>query len=101
MFTRLLNLFRQRRINRELRDELATHLETLEEEEIAHGAAPEDARLRARMRFGKPSNYQDSARDADVIRWLDDSWRDLKNACRQLRRSPTFAVSAVLLLGLG
>jgi putative ABC transport system permease protein len=101
MFERLLNVFRQRRLNKELRDELETHLASIEDEELARGATPEDAKRRARLRFGNPSIYGESTRDADVIRWLDDSWRDLKIACRQLRRSPTFAVSAVLLLGLG
>jgi putative ABC transport system permease protein len=101
MFTRLLNLFRQRRLDKELRDEFETHLATIEEEELARGAAPEDARRNAKLRFGNPGIYQESTRDADIIRWLDDWWRDLKIASRQLRRSPTFAVSAVLLLGLG
>src|SRR5215470_17687208 len=101
MFKRLLNVFRQRHLNKELRDELETHLTSIEDEELAGGATPEDAKRRARLRFGNPGIYQESTRDADVIRWLDDSWRDLKIACRQLRRSPTFAVSAVLLLGLG
>ena len=32
---------------------------------------------------------------------LDSIWRDLLYACRQLRRTPAFAVSALLVLGLG
>ena len=101
MFKRLLNLFRQRHLEEELRDEFETHLAAIEKEELANGATPEEARRRARMRFGNAGVYQESTRDADLVVWLDDSWRDLKIAVRQLRRSPTFALSAVLLLGLG
>src|SRR5262245_47106270 len=101
MFRRLLNVFRQRRLDKELRDELETHLATIEEEELARGVAPEEARRRARVRFGNPGIYQQSTRDTNVIGWLDDSWRDLKIAGRQLWSNPTVAVSAILLLGLG
>jgi putative ABC transport system permease protein len=101
MLQRFLNLFRQQRLDKELRDEFETHLDAIEKEELARGAKPEEARRIARVRFGNSGIYQESTRDADVIRWLDDSWRDLKIAVRQLWRSPTFAVSAVLLLGLG
>src|SRR5215475_822338 len=101
MFERFRNLFRQRQLNKELREEFETHLDAIEKEELARGATPEEARQKARVRFGNPGLYHESTRDADVIRCLDDSWRDLKIASRQLWRNPTFAVSAVLLLGLG
>jgi putative ABC transport system permease protein len=101
MFTRLLNLFRQRRLNKELRDEFEAHIAAIEEEELGRGANSEEARRRARIRFGNAGVYQESTRDTDIVRWLDDCWRDSKIAYRQLRRSPTFALSAVLLLGLG
>src|SRR5262249_29876160 len=101
MFDRFLNLFRQQRLDKELRDEFEAHLDAIEKEELARGASPEEARRKARVRFGNPGIYQESTRDADVIRWVDDCWRDLKIASRQLSRSPTFAISAVLLLGLG
>jgi putative ABC transport system permease protein len=101
MFSRLLNVFRRRHLDNQLRQEFETHLAAIEEEELARGATPEDARRTARLRFGNPSLYQESTRDADLVRWLDDWWRDLKIASRQVWRSPTFAVSAVLLLGFG
>src|SRR5215831_14624381 len=101
MFERFRNLFRQRQLNKELREEFETHLDAIEQEELTRGATPEEARRKARVRFGNPGLYHESTRDADVIRCLDDTRRDLKIASRQLWRSPTFAVSAVLLLGLG
>jgi putative ABC transport system permease protein len=101
MFKRWLNVFRERRLDKELREEIETHLASVEEEELARGASSEDARRRARVRFGNIDFYQERTRDTNVVTWLDDLWRDLKIASRQLMRSPSFVVCAVLLLALG
>jgi putative ABC transport system permease protein len=101
MFKRWLNVFRQRRLDRELRDELETHLASVEEEELARGATVEEASRQARLRFGNLDRYQEQTRDTNVVAWLDDLWRDLRIASRQLLRSPSLVVSAVLLLALG
>src|SRR4030095_4417389 len=101
MFTRWFNVFRRRRLDKELREELETHLAAVEEEELARGADPDAARRKARRRFGNLGMYQEQTRDANILLWLDDTWRDLKIAARQLSRSPSFVAGAVLLLALG
>src|SRR5438128_1683312 len=101
MFQRLLNVFLHRRIEDEVRQELESHFASVEEAELARGADPQTARRRARLRFGSLAAYREQTRDANLANWLDDLWRDLKFAGRQLRRNPSFAASAVLLLALG
>src|SRR5208283_1899879 len=101
MFQRLLNFFRQRRLEEEIRQEMGGHLALIEEEELARGATPQAARRSARLRFGNDGLYQDQTRDANLTIWLDDLTRDVKFASRQLLRNPGFTAAGVLLLGLG
>src|SRR5438093_4842918 len=44
---------------------------------------------------------KDDKSDARVVRLLDDLGNDLRYAVRQVKRSPGFAVLAILCLGLG
>src|SRR5580693_4703813 len=101
MFERLWNVFRQRRIEDEIRQEMGSHMAFLEEEERAQGADPSAARRNARLRFGNDGVYREQTREANLAMWLDDVFRDIRFAYRQLLRNPGFAAAAVLLLGLG
>ena len=101
MFERLWNVFRQRRIEDEIRQEMGSHIAFLEEEEAAHGVDRQAARRNAQLRFGNAAVYQEATRDANLTVWLDDLLRDVKFAWRQLLRNPGFALAGVLLLGLG
>ncbi len=101
IFERLWNAVRPNRLNDEIRQELETHFALIEEEEQARGLQPDDARVRARQRFGNPGACRDKTRDVDLAIWLDSFRQDLKFAFRQLARNPGFAISAVLLLALG
>ena len=101
MFERLWNVFRQRRVEDEIRQEMASHIAFLEEDERAQGADPQAARRNARLRFGNDAVYGEQTREANLTMWFDDLLRDGKFAYRQLLRNPGFAAAGVLLLGLG
>jgi predicted permease len=97
---RLRALF-HRRHDRELRDELRLHLELLEDEYKSAGMSPQEAYTAARKRFGNATRLQEESHDLFVFWILDDIRRDIRFTVHSLRRSPGFAVTAVLILTLG
>jgi putative ABC transport system permease protein len=99
-FQRLWNVVRRGHIDDDLRQELDTHLGLIEEEERAHGSAPEQARRNARARFGNPLVHREQAADAVIARWFENACKDVAFAVRRLVRSPAFTLPALLTLAL-
>ena len=59
----LLALFRKRRLDRELDDEILAHLELAERDAIAAGLTPEEARRAARRSFGGIEQMREDHRE--------------------------------------
>jgi len=51
--------------------------------------------------LGSELALRERARERDLVRWLDDFFRDFSLALRALRRTPGFAAVAILTLALG
>ncbi|HXP58859.1 MAG TPA: ABC transporter permease [Dongiaceae bacterium] len=98
---RLQPLFRRRKIESELSDEIRTHLEMMTEANIAAGMSPEEAHYAARRQFGGVEQIKERYRDQRGIPWIEKSMGDIRYSVRQLRRSPGFAVVAILTLAMG
>jgi predicted permease len=89
------------RVERELDDELAFHIERETQDLIARGLDPAEARMRAKARFGSVTVAADECRDARGIAFIDNLVRDVGYAARTFRRAPLSALTIVLTVALG
>jgi predicted permease len=92
-WSRIRNVFRSDRVNREIDEELQSHLD----EAVHAGRDPGEVR----RAFGPALRYRDESRDIRVAIWLEQTVQDLRYAVRLLARTPTFTAVAVLSLALG
>jgi predicted permease len=101
MWKRLVSLFRRGRLDRELTEEIETHLAMQEDVFRREGMTPEAARAAARREFGGVARTMEAYRERRGIGWIETSLADLRYAFRGLRRNPGFAAAAILSLALG
>jgi predicted permease len=100
---------RRPRIEADVDEEVAFHLEMRVAELVASGLTPDAARQRALQRFGDRHHWSTAMTEVDRERaaleqraeWLDDLRQDTTYAVRSLLRAPLFSLLAVLTLALG
>ena len=95
-------LFR-RRLEREMQEEISTHLQRTIERLEASGLPPDAARIAAHREFGNVGAIKDEARDARGGRAIESVLADLRYGLRCLSRTPfsTFTMIVVFALGIG
>ena len=98
---RLLALVRRDRLDRELDDEVQAHLELAEQDGLARGLSPEEARLEARRAFGGIPQMKEVHRDDRSARWIEHVVGDIRYGIVSLRRDPVFTLVAISVLALG
>lgn len=86
--------------DRELREEMAFHLEQKERELVAAGMDPEEARHAARRQFGNPTLLLEESGEAAGLTF-DSVVQDVRYGARLLRRNPVFAATVVVVLAIG
>ncbi len=93
LWSRILNAVHGERLNREIEEELQSHIE----EAIASGHDPEEAR----GIFGSVLRQREASHSIRVAGWLESLLADVRFGWRQLCRNKVTSVAAVLSLALG
>ena len=97
---RLWALVRSRQMDREIDDEITSHLAEATEEYVRQGLSPEEARRAALRSFGGVPQTKEVYREVRSFMWLEDLARDVRHALRTLRKSPAFTTAAAATLAL-
>ena len=98
---RIAALFRRRRLEKDLDDELRSHLEMAIELNARKGMSPADARREALRSFGGLEQTKEIYRDQRGLPMIETTLQDLRFGLRMLRRSAGFSILAILCLTLG
>lgn len=98
---RFKGLFLKDARERELADELESHLQMHVDDNIRAGMSPPEARRVAVMKLGGVEQAKEAYRDRGTIPLLESMVHDLRFTLRQLRKNPAFSVTAVAMVALG
>ena len=82
--------------DRELADEIESHLQMHTDDNIRAGMSPQEARRVAVMRLGGIDQAKEAYRDRVTIPFLESIFQDLRFTLRQLRKTPAFTLTATV-----
>jgi predicted permease len=99
-WSRLGNVFRPTRVEREVDAELRFHLDERVRDLMADGRPREEAERAATRRLGSPLRLREQSLDVKRLAWLDAVVRDVRLGARMLRRNPVVMGAAVVSLSL-
>ena len=92
LWSRITNVLRADRLNREIDEEFASHIE----EAVEQGREPAEAR----KAFGSALRRREESRDVRLIAWLDSLRADAIFGWRQLKKKKVTSAAAILSLAL-
>src|SRR5579864_1865701 len=92
LWSRIGNVLRGDRLNREIDEELEAHIE----EAIARGRDP----VEARRAFGSTLRHRENSRDVRLLSWLESLRADAIFGWRQLNKTKVTSLAAILSLAL-
>src|ERR1700680_4872364 len=92
LWTRIANMFRGDRLNREIDEELESHIA----EAIARGRDP----VEARKALGSALRHREGSRDVRLVSWLESLRADAVFGWRQLVKTKVTSAAAILSLAL-
>ena len=98
---RIKTLFRKRRMDREMAEELEFHQTMLREKLADQGVPKSEVNNAARQTFGDAGRWHERLRELWQFRGLENLLRDLSFSARMLKKSPGFTTVALLTLAIG
>src|SRR6202142_1923232 len=98
---RIRAIFMVSALDRELDQELESHVALMTDENIRRGMAPDEARRAALLRVGGRESTKELHREVRGLPFVETLGKDLRYTFRTLRRDSAFAIFAILIVGLG
>ena len=95
--SRLVNVIRRDRVDRDLEEEMRFHLAARTDELVRGGMPAEDALAQARRQFGNTLLMRESSRDIKLFPRLESILRDVGFGLRLCLRNKTVTAAAVAL----
>src|SRR5690348_12804074 len=92
ILARLQALFFKSRMERELDEELKTHIDLLIKANIERGRTPESAKREALLKMGSRDAARELYRDARGFCFVEDFLQDASFSVRLLLRNPLFVL---------
>ena len=91
----------RKRSDRDFAEEIQAHLELEADRLIAGGMTPRDARAAAERAFGNRTAARERFHESRTWMPLEQLAQDCRYAVRSMRRTPGFALIAILILAIG
>lgn len=100
-FLRFKGIFLRNARERELADEIESHLQMHIDDNLRAGMSQQEAKRVAVMKLGGVDSTKEAYRDRSTIPLLESMAQDLRFTLRQLRKNPAFAFTATVMVALG
>jgi hypothetical protein len=97
----LRNLAHRQRAESDLDAEVRACAEMLADEKMAGGIPAEEAWRRSLAELGGAEQVKQAVRDERAGAGVEELWHDVRFGLRQLRRSPGFAATGLLIIAMG